>query len=137
MPRTIQTERKSTGVPPPRKQNASSYNTKQDDKIIFYNAGLNDSDLVMGGIRYAVKKAENLHLVSNNITLEDGKLVDAILANNSTLKELWLSGNNISDEGVKHLANALKKNDKLKELHLAGNNIGHEGANYIADMFNN
>ena len=94
--------KRKAGGPPPRKQSASSY-TKQDNKktIDYYNAGLNDSDLVMGGKRYAVKKAENLHLVSNNITLEDGKLVDGI-AKNTSLKELWLSGNKISDEGVKH-----------------------------------
>jgi len=103
-------------------------------KLDYYNAGLNDSDLVMAGIRYTVKKVENLKLGHNNITFSDGKLVDAIFSNNTNLKELSLHNNKISTEGMKNLTNALKKNTTLEVLYLGDNNIDDEGAKYLADM---
>jgi len=103
--------------------------------INLSSKGLNDDDLdILCKVIVQSTALEELHLHCNKLTLDDGKLANAI-AKNTTLKVLWLSDNSINLQGVRHLANALKQNNKpLEDLDLDGNNIGDEGAKYIADM---
>ena len=75
---------------------------------------------------------EELHLYGNRLTLADGKFTHA-LANNNTLRWLFLNDNKIGIEGAKRLADALKVNKTLKKLYLGANKIGDEGAKLIAN----
>mmetsp|Transcript_23848 Transcript_23848/g.31048 ORF Transcript_23848/g.31048 Transcript_23848/m.31048 type:complete len:311 (+) Transcript_23848:78-1010(+) len=56
-----------------------------------------------------------------------------IIANDSTLTELYLTNNNLGDKGAQSLATALSANTYLQKLFLSMNNISHEGAEAIAN----
>ena len=77
-------------------------------------------------------KLQRLNLVSNKLTLADGKLSNA-LANNHTIKKMWLNSNNIGVEGARKLANALRVNTSIQEIDLGFNEIGNDGAGALAD----
>ena len=106
--------------------------------IDLSSKGLSDNDLgVLYPLIQVIEKSavlEKLILDRNKLTLDDGKLANAI-AKNTNIKVLNLYNNNISHQGIKHLADALKKNNTpLQKLSLGGNNIGDEGAGCIANM---
>ena len=105
--------------------------------IDLKNRGLFDGDLdhVLYQVIEQSTVLEDLWLEGNNLTLDDGKLANAI-AKNTTLKKLYIYNNNIGPEGIKLLADALKKNHTniLQGLYLYDNIIGDEGAKYIAKM---
>ena len=105
--------------------------TKKD--IYLLGKHLRDEDLdVLVDVLQKSDVLEELSLINNQLTLADGKFTDA-LANNRSLKILWLDMNKIGDEGAKRLADALKVNDTLKRLHLGFNEIGAEGAKHFAN----
>jgi len=113
-----------------------NYDELIEQKTIYLEyEGLKDNDLdVLYQVIEQSTVLEKLDLGHNNLTLADGKLANAI-ANNTTLKKLYIYKNNIGPEGIKLLADALKKNNTtLEELYLFENNIGDEGAKYIAEM---
>ena len=105
--------------------------------INLSDRGLFDGDLdhVLYQVIEQSTVLEDLWLEGNNLTLDDGKLANAI-AKNTTLKKLYIYNNNIGPEGIKLLADALKKNhtNTLEGLYLYDNIIGDEGAKYIAKM---
>ncbi|CAF2958853.1 unnamed protein product [Rotaria sp. Silwood2] len=62
-------------------------------------------------------------------------LVDALLHNNTTLKDLWLSNNCVSDLGVQTLTRTFLANDStLMQLHLGSNCITDRGVQYLAEI---
>ena len=88
----------------------------KQESINLCTKGLCDNDVeVLIKVIGQSTVLEELYLDNNKLTLADGMLATAI-ANNTTLKELWLWRNNISQQGIKHLANALKENNTLQEL---------------------
>ena len=104
------------------------------EKVIYLtHKSLHDEDLdVLVDVLRKSKVLRELYLWYNQLTLADGKFIDAI-ANNNTLEHLSLYRNKIGIEGAKRLADALKVNNTLKSMGLHSNEIGAEGAKHIAD----
>jgi len=66
---------------------------------------------------------DDLDLSYNSLTLDDGKLADAI-AQSNTIRKLDLSHNLINEEGMDELADALEVNETIQELYLNNNDNG-------------
>lgn len=102
-------------------------------QINLGDQGLRDGDLdVLVKVLQKSKVLEQLSLYGNQITLADGKFTNA-LANNHTLRKLYLYNNKIGPEGAKKLEAVLKINETLQVLYLSLNQIGNEGSKSIAD----
>jgi Ran GTPase-activating protein (RanGAP) involved in mRNA processing and transport len=76
---------------------------------------------------------EELHFDQRtNTALQNDKVVDAI-ANNRTIKTLYLWDASVGDEGVKVVAAILKKNSAIESVSLGYNKISDDGAKAIAE----
>ena len=77
-----------------------------------------------------------LNLCNNSIGehVEAVTVVAKMLAENKTLKELYLQDCHISSKGAVELATALSKNLTIKHVYLEDNPIGVEGASSMSNM---
>jgi len=111
----------------------------QDDSsstMDFSQQKLTDRNLTNLTQKLMNKQCTILQLQGNAITSHGITiLVDALLNNSITLKDLWLSNNCISDLGVQTLTSTfLSHNSTLKQLHLGSNCITDRGVQYLAEM---
>ena len=76
-----------------------------------------------------------LNICSTHLKQESVHLVSLLLANNLTLKCLWLTHDTIDDEGVKTLAHSLRNNATVTFLSLDFNScVTSESCHSLADL---